>query len=755
MDMKITRRTKLLIVALVLCMTTMVGSTLAWFTDEVTSANNIIESGNLDIELYVSDNGTDWTEVKDDSAPIFNYSKWEPGYTTYKFFQIKNAGNLALKFQLNLKADSAITGEYKLADVIDVYTGTTVPTRANLGTKVGTLSELMDDVDGAAYGMLNAGDVTTLCIALKMQESAGNEYQGLSVGNGFSLQLLATQAMVETDSFGNDYDAAAGYGVDNWNGEVENNLPNVEENGEEYILITTAEELAGLAANVNAGNSYAGKTIKLGSNIDLGNRAWTPIGNWDNAFEGTFDGQDYTISNLYINLPEEATGSGVGLFGVAQNATIKNINLRDVNVTGYEMVAAVIGSPYEGCTISDCHVNGNINIVAEYAYAGGIAAYGYTSYDNCSVIATGTGNITAKERNAVGGITAWMLEGNNKITNCTVKNLNLTGWSNIGAITGFVHYSNVIDNCTAENINLTKTRIGGNPGIGLVAGGYSYNANSAITITNNTLKNITLSGYSKAYDVANTLIHGSEYGGSTGTNFVLDNNTQTSITDNRLTIAVSIGTADELFAFANDVNVNRNSYAGKLVVLTADIDLENAAWTPIGQTGATQFQGIFDGQGYTIKNLYVDSSTQTGANYSSGLFGWLNKAIVKNVTIENATVTGNHNVAAIAGYLETSGCTVSNCHVVNATVVGKHANNDACGDKVGVIVGHAGNAGVKVENCTVKNSTVTAGRDAGQIAGAAKAANVIDCSATNVTVTAGGDCNEEANIRNEVIGRLL
>jgi hypothetical protein len=190
------------------------------------------------------------------------------------------------------------------------------------------------------------------------------------------------------------------------------------------------------------------------------------------------------------------------------------------------------------------------------------------------------------------------------------------------------------------------------------------------------------------------------------------------------------------------------------VFLTADIDLNNAAWTPIGQTGATQFMGTFEGNGHTISNLTIDSSAQTGANYSSGIFGWLNKATVKNLTVKNATVTGNHNVGVIAGYMETSGCTISNCHVVGATVVANHANDDACGDKVGVIVGHAGNAGVKVENCSAKDCTVTAGRDAGQIAGAARSANVVGCSAENVTVAANGQCTG-ANIRNEIIGRVL
>ena len=206
--------------------------------------------------------------------------------------------------------------------------------------------------------------------------------------------------------------------------------------------------------------------------------------------------------------------------------------------------------------------------------------------------------------------------------------------------------------------------------------------------------------------------------------------------------------------FADKVNIEKNSYNGKTVKVTADIDLSNVAWTPVGQTGATQFLGTFDGQNHMITNLAIDATAQTGANYSSGLFGWLNAAVVKNVKIDGATVKGNHNVGVIAGYLETSGCTVENCHISNAVVECHVANDDANGDKCGVLVGHAGNAGVAVKNCTATDSAVSAGRDAGQIVGAAKVENVTGCSATNVTVTANGE-GTGANIRNEVIGRLL
>ena len=210
--------------------------------------------------------------------------------------------------------------------------------------------------------------------------------------------------------------------------------------------------------------------------------------------------------------------------------------------------------------------------------------------------------------------------------------------------------------------------------------------------------------------------------------------------------------------FATQVKEHANTFSGYIVTLTEDINLAGINWEPIGQTGATQFQGTFDGNEKTISNLSIDATAQTGGYYSTGLFGWLNAAVVKNVKVDGATVKGNHNVAVIAGYLETAGCTVENCQVSNTTVECYHANGDACGDKAAIVVGHAGNDGVAVKNCTAKNSTVKAGRDAGQIVGAGKSANVTGCSASNVTVSKLDGCTDSGagkNIRNEVIGRLL
>lgn len=213
------------VLSLLLCCSMLIGTTFAWFTDEVISGGNIIQSGTLDAELLYSDDNASWKDAS--AGAIFDYKYWEPGYTQIKYVKIANKGNLAFKFQLNIIPDVMPTvGEYNLADVIDVYMfdATAEVTRESIAaaTPVGTLKDLMVDGDGATYGYLLPAegvgtenyneDVTTprgeitYCIALKMRESAGNEYQNLSVGNGFTVQLLANQYTWENDSFDHLYD---------------------------------------------------------------------------------------------------------------------------------------------------------------------------------------------------------------------------------------------------------------------------------------------------------------------------------------------------------------------------------------------------------------------------------------------------------------------------------------------------------------------------------------------------------------------
>lgn len=211
MKNKNTKRSLLLnALSLLMCVTMLIGSTFAWFTDSVTSAGNVIKSGKLDVTMEWKDATTTGaqTTYKDASeGAIFDNDLWEPGYVEAKNIKISNVGTLALKYNLNIAANGEVS---ELADVIDVYFAEGEYTLASREmtelTKVGTLTEVLAGMPANMTGDLLAETSDVVTIALKMQETAGNEYQELAIGSDFSVVLMATQDTVEKDSFDETYD---------------------------------------------------------------------------------------------------------------------------------------------------------------------------------------------------------------------------------------------------------------------------------------------------------------------------------------------------------------------------------------------------------------------------------------------------------------------------------------------------------------------------------------------------------------------
>ena len=207
------------VLSLLVCLILLVGTTFAWFTDSVTSSGNKIQSGTLkvDLELMDKESGV-WRSLKNDKTALFTNELWEPGYTEVKILKIENEGTLALKWVAKFVSKDSLS---KLANVIDVYVlpygvlendaDVAYPSNRELEgyTKVGTLSEFVNTIEETTKGILKKGESAYLGIALKMQESAGNEYQGLDLGGVFDIQIVATQNTTESDSFDNQYDVNA------------------------------------------------------------------------------------------------------------------------------------------------------------------------------------------------------------------------------------------------------------------------------------------------------------------------------------------------------------------------------------------------------------------------------------------------------------------------------------------------------------------------------------------------------------------
>ena len=186
------------VMAIVLCLAMLIGTTFAWFTDTASTAVNKIQAGTLDVQL-LDENGNPlegqtlaWQKAAGHES---DEVLWEPD-CTYKLqsFKIKNNGNLALKYKI---AISGIDGDAELNEVIDwsyaLADGTAFPITAE--------------------GHLTAGQETGLItISGHMQKSAGNEYQGLTI-DGIGITVVATQYTHENDSNGNTYDENADYTI--------------------------------------------------------------------------------------------------------------------------------------------------------------------------------------------------------------------------------------------------------------------------------------------------------------------------------------------------------------------------------------------------------------------------------------------------------------------------------------------------------------------------------------------------------------
>lgn len=326
------------IVAIIVCLAMLMGTTFAWFTDSETNSGNVIKSGALNLEAYWALGTQDpaaatttWNDI-DSADAVYNYGNWEPGYTVARHFKIANEGSLAFKYKLVIVPNGAVSA---LAEVIDVYyvnpaTQIDEYTDINSDLLVGTLADLIADPDGAAHGILlpesatpnNANEVkgsTTATVVFKMRESAGNEYENMAIGDNFDIKVIATQYAFEADDLGTDYDANATYPV-------------------------FAQDSAALSEAINSGastivlssgtyempDSAKGKELKI-----VGDGSTTVSVVDDGASEGDIDysleGSDVTFENLTLNIE----GSNYPGYARIASATYNNCTIKGANYCLY------------------------------------------------------------------------------------------------------------------------------------------------------------------------------------------------------------------------------------------------------------------------------------------------------------------------------------------------------------------------------------------------------------------------------------
>ena len=185
--------------------------------------------------------------------------------------------------------------------------------------------------------------------------------------------------------------------------------------------------------------------------------SWTPIGSTSSAFKGNFDGQNHTISNLYINTTKYYSG----LFGYSSNSTtFKNIKLSNVNINSTNFGVGALVGQLEGGTIYNVHLD-TANIKSSSSDVGGIA--GQMNWGTASKLEVTNASITGSKE--VGGIVGYASAESTLTIEQAVFNGNVYG-SYSGGIIGYPNYTKV-------NISNSYTT-----GYSKVAGISGYKANS-------------------------------------------------------------------------------------------------------------------------------------------------------------------------------------------------------------------------------------------------------------------------------------
>ena len=378
------------------------------------------------------------------------------------------------------------------------------------------------------------------------------------------------------------------------------------------LVISTLEELKSFRDEVNAGNTFAGKTVELAANIDLMSEEWTPIGNDTNRFQGTFDGKGYTVSNLVIT----GNNSYVGFFGFTSDGAVKNLTIDNASVSGYLGVGVVAGSPYTS-TYSNIKLTGVIKVDG-YAYVGGMfGRNAYADLTDLTINADDGSYVKANSENYrtyVGGIVGFMGEGAHTVQNVT-SNINVEGSTcDVGGIAGIAHYENIFINvtCTAKEVVLVNAQDEGDHlEVGGIAGVWHNNVGGTVQMINCNVEGTELKSSLNGVeqDVSEHITTGRQYSAdSTGSLLV---GSQTSADEMTWTVSgpnAQTDLANLLGMDPSELVADENGNYTVQASIDTSVLYVNSAWT-----------GTADGQ-------FVTTSDGVKLRFGTNAFGSLNGA---------------------------------------------------------------------------------------------------------------------------------
>lgn len=483
--------------------------------------------------------------------------------------------------------------------------------------------------------------------------------------------------------------------------------------------IATLENLYWIAENNTRWNYNYKQTANINASATstwFSGAGWTPIGNATVKFTGTYDGSGFTIDGLYM---KRISTNHQALFGFTNGAIIKNVGITNVYANGAESTGGLIGANTSlSDIIENCFATGTV-ISAQTGYpyfAGGLIAFNMGSVSNCYSEV----NVSARQYlGSFAGHNAGIITNSYSTGNLTVDGVNNTF---AGAFLGKNNETGEVNNCySTGNVTRTNTstyhHFGGFIGFnerGKVNSCYStgkviyvstvqtdkgfcgvIDNTGSYEMTGN-FWNVTTSEatstFGNAVGITTTQMQTQSTFTDAGWDFnalwVIGNannsfphlkSADTPLGEGTVANPYKIHTLDNL----NWVSQNSTSW-DKHFVQTAHIDASEtstwnsgAGWTPIGNSGVS-FSGNYDGQNHIISNLLINLPLVDNI----GLFGITNGCAISNTHLNNVNITGRHATGAVVGVLSNwsnvSGCSSSGTVNGNINVGGLvGANSDA------------------------------------------------------------------------------
>ena len=451
-----------------------------------------------------------------------------------------------------------------------------------------------------------------------------------------------------------------------------------------------------------AANIFDGKTVYIENDINLGGAEWTPIGDYAfsrTSFNGVFDGQGHTISNFKVTnavaWTEKVTEASYGFFGNVKG-TIKNVTVKNATVKpeGGRYSAALVGRLHNGGVIENCHVV-NSSVEINHWQVGGLVGQ----------------------------------NNNGNIYNCSVVGSTITGKAAVGAIVGMdmTAGEHVIEGCRVANTALVQN----------ASFGASYDASYGLAVGLANASGIVL-------HINDMVVENNTIKGAASNVLVGDIETgATILIDGLLPVASGLGlNADGAYVVTTGegfktvaTEILNDGTKNVTVELANDIDLAGIEWPAV----CTKAAFVLDGKGYAIKNL-TTSAVEDHGFYSTAMFTSTRKATtIKNLVVENATVTGK-------GGDNSHGAVLVACNYAALTIEGVTVKNSTISncDRTGGLVTYLYFTTATVENCKVEGCTINSIGTAGAILGMNNSHNFTmkGCEVKNTTVSSSEGKNK-------------